>query len=144
MILLTGPTGHGQVGIVAILGTGLIGAATVEALSRRTSFRLGKLPLDWNEQVLQQQQLVAIRETIAGEAAAAVAGGRRPVLDVLWSAGLAGFAASDQQTSRELVNFNAAFCLLPMMRVLIGLEITTRAPETTWCTATPSSCTPGW
>ena len=108
MILLTGPTGHGQVGIVAILGTGLIGAATVEALSRRTSFRLGKLPLDWNEQVLQQQQLVAIRETIAGEAAAAVAGGRRPVLDVLWSAGLAGFAASDQQTSRELVNFNAA------------------------------------
>jgi len=107
VILLAGPTGQGHAGVVAIVGTGLIGAATVEALSRRASFQLSELPLDWNEPVLQGRQLAAIEEAIAAEAAAAAAGGRRPVLDVLWSAGLAGFAASPEQTSRELASFCA-------------------------------------
>jgi UDP-glucose 4-epimerase len=90
--------------LVAIFGAGLIGAATARALGRHLELHRQDFPLDWQDAALRGRQLDALENDIAPRLESRAAGSAAR-LDVLWSAGRAGFAARPEETAGELASF---------------------------------------
>lgn len=84
---------------ILIFGAGLIGRGVIDAMRLRTEVTLAGEPFDWGASS-RAQQLTAIER----EAANAASQGKR--LSVLWSAGRAGFAATDEATAIELETYS--------------------------------------
>lgn len=112
MILLTNSGGTTQVSrTIAVLGAGLIGSAVAETLTSRASLRVETIPLSWVDPALQERQLQEIEERIAailGKTCGLEAPpGVGVSLTVFWSAGQAGFTATEADTVGELSSFRA-------------------------------------
>ena len=107
MILLDDVRTEGPVRLVLVVGVGLTGSAVVRRLEGSGGWRREVLPLDWDDVALQGRQLASaargIDERLAAAPAAALE--RAPRIAVLWSAGTAGFAATEADVARELASF---------------------------------------
>jgi nucleoside-diphosphate-sugar epimerase len=88
---------------VVVFGAGLVGAALVERLRSLGGMEATSLPLDWADAALRDRELEELRIPIARPPGSAA--GRR--LTVVWSAGIAGFAAGPKEAAAELANFRA-------------------------------------
>lgn len=89
---------------VAIFGTGLIGGAIARSLCSRGSLAPATLPFSWKPGDAREAQLEAISRALVEHARAA--GGPRSI-DVVWSAGTAGFAADWAALDGELQSLRA-------------------------------------
>lgn len=85
--------------VVAVFGTGLVGFSVLESLQARSHLHVTELPLDWQNPAARSTQLQMIEDTIRQE----LQSGAR--LNVLWSAGQAGFMSGDHETAAELQSF---------------------------------------
>lgn len=104
MILLADPGDRTRPPLtVAVFGAGLLGSSIVNAVLSTAPLRAEKIPLSWTDAALQGQQLQALEARIA----AALKEDGRTLLKVLWSAGRAGFAATEAETAVELESFRA-------------------------------------
>jgi nucleoside-diphosphate-sugar epimerase len=99
MILLRPDRNDSSGAVSAIFGTGLLGFNIIEALRARSPHTRTELSLDWHIPTARPPQLRLIEDTIRGE----LQSGAR--LNVLWSAGHAGFMSSDDETAAELQSF---------------------------------------
>jgi nucleoside-diphosphate-sugar epimerase len=92
--------GHASAGegplTAALFGLGVIGFGVLEALRGRGDGAAQLLPFDWNDAALRGQQLQEV------EAALDDRHRRGKRVDVLWSAGRAGFLSQDAQVELEL------------------------------------------
>lgn len=103
MILLAGPErGRRPPFALAVFGAGLIGSAVAEAVAAHAQAAPGELPLLWGGR-RWDEQLGAVEERLAALLTALPRG----VLRVLWSAGRAGFAATDEEAAVELQSFRS-------------------------------------
>jgi len=87
--------------IIGIFGVGLVGTAIETALCASLPFRAQTLALGWSDGSKQEGQLDAIKEQLAES----LAQQPRTTIDIIWSAGKAGFDATPGQTQSELENF---------------------------------------
>ncbi|HWN42145.1 MAG TPA: NAD-dependent epimerase/dehydratase family protein [Thermoanaerobaculia bacterium] len=109
MILLT-EAGVGQPAkTIAIFGAGLIGEATARALGRHAALCRDIFPLDWSNAERQERQLAALESKLTE--ALVEAANASPCVDLLWSAGRAGFGAGLGETTHELASFQAVLAL---------------------------------
>src|ERR1700749_2729600 len=95
---------------VLVFGAGLIGNSVVNSLRSFSEWDLELLPFSWSDSALQLLQFDGIRNRIEKWAASDYGtgcGSRRIRLGVLWSAGCAGFAASDCEVAEELRSHSA-------------------------------------
>jgi len=99
MILLAPQRDDASSAVAAVFGTGLLGFSIIEALQARSPRSATELPLDWQTPAERPSQLRMIEETIRRE----LHSGAR--LNVLWSAGQAGFMSSGDDTAEELRSF---------------------------------------
>ena len=99
MILLDKPAG----GAVLLIGRGLLGGAIVEQLQRSGCEVATTLPVPWED----CPELCRRLEEMLSQA-----GHRGGGLDVIWSAGHCGFAATQPQCDEELANYSAALKVL--------------------------------
>lgn len=99
MILLEPERGDAAGMVVAIFGTGLLGFSIFEALQTRAPRDATTLPLHWGVAETRPGQLLTIEEDIRRH----LESGAR--LSVLWTAGRAGFLATDTETTLELQSF---------------------------------------
>jgi UDP-glucose 4-epimerase len=97
--------------MIAVFGAGLLGSSIAGALSSTAPMKLEQRPLSWTEAALQARQLQDIEETISAALGDRSQGGAKATggveLKVLWSAGRAGFTATDAETAVELAAFRA-------------------------------------
>jgi UDP-glucose 4-epimerase len=106
VILLTVPGEAPRV--IAVFGAGLIGSSVVEALVTLTGLRAAELPLSWSGGPAWEGQLGACEEKIAAEIARLEGCSS---VQVLWSAGRAGFGAGEPETAIELHRFRSVLAL---------------------------------
>ena len=99
MILLEPERGDAAGMVVAIFGTGLLGFSIFESLQARAPRDAKTLPLHWGMAEARPRQLQVIEEDIRRH----LESGAR--LSVLWTAGRAGFLATDAETALELQSF---------------------------------------
>lgn len=104
MILLTDPADWPRAPCtIAVFGAGLLGSAIVNAVTSTAFLHAERIPLSWIDAALQERQLqeleARISETLRELPAAP--------FKVLWSAGRAGFAATEEETAVELESFRA-------------------------------------
>lgn len=102
---------------IAVFGAGLIGSAVVETLTSRASLQGETIPLSWADPALQARQLQEIEERIAAMFARSW-GTETPScssegasLAVFWSAGQAGFTATEADTMGEQSSFRAVLSM---------------------------------
>jgi nucleoside-diphosphate-sugar epimerase len=81
--------------VIVILGLGLIGQAVLSATRRRGAFAGTRLPLSWTDPALRRAHLNNVRTAI-GSADSPPAG-----IDIVWTAGKAGFGATEDQLAQE-------------------------------------------
>lgn len=104
MILLRQSTNaHAQ--RIAIFGVGLIGSALLDALEKGGAVRDGRFPIAWSDARERTDQLASIEAALA-------AGLRSGALQVVWSAGRCGFAASEVEASAERHGFDEVAAML--------------------------------
>jgi nucleoside-diphosphate-sugar epimerase len=99
MMLLSPERDDDSSAVVAVFGAGLLGFSIIEALQARSPRSATQLPLDWQTPTTRAPQLQMIEHTIRRE----LQSGAR--LNVLWSAGNAGFMSSEDETAAELQSF---------------------------------------
>jgi UDP-glucose 4-epimerase len=95
--------------LIAVFGVGLIGAATARTIQSMAPFDVSEVPCSWTDRRSQAEQLVRIRELLVSRIergpscswATPIAGR----LTVLWSAGQAGFSATEREADDELSSF---------------------------------------
>lgn len=104
MHLLAHPDGNGR---VALFGAGLIGAAVLERAIALGANRLLRIPWNWDGFAEQSRTQCAL-------AAKVLAGEDR--LDLVWSAGRAGFSAASTVCDAELARFTAIVDLCSKLR----------------------------
>lgn len=98
--------------LIAVFGTGLIGTAIVRALGEITSFTTESRSFRWSARDATLADAQALLEWITGRVGGdADARGFDEVM-VLWSAGRAGFAAADAETTLELEAFRIVLDLV--------------------------------
>lgn len=95
--------------LIAIFGTGLLGGGILRALnSARPSMTVAIPLLDWRDPSEQTRQLADIERLIISRAQARRPGAEQAVpVRILWTAGGAGFSASEEQVSAEFRSFAA-------------------------------------
>ena len=103
MILLTDLGDRRPPCTIAVFGAGLLGSAIVNAVRSTAPLQAERIPLSWTDAASQGQQLQALEARIA----TALKEDGRALLKVLWSAGRAGFAATEPETAGELDSFRA-------------------------------------
>jgi len=84
--------------ITLLFGLGLIGSAALAALLARAPARRQPFPFDWQQDRNWQDQTSAIQSAVGRLAGAPGLGVR---IDVIWSAGNAGFGSSVEDLARE-------------------------------------------
>jgi UDP-glucose 4-epimerase len=95
MILLRGSERPTQGRVIVILGLGLIGQALLSATRQRGAFAGTRLSLSWTDATVRRAQLDHTRAAI-GRTDSPPAG-----IDIVWAAGKAGFAATEEQLAQE-------------------------------------------
>ena len=100
MILLRSDTP--RMSIVGVFGQGLIGSAIVQQLRKTRLIVDSQSKLDWTLVSALRLQLQEIEQRLV--TALGDSGG---MLDLVWSAGKAGFSATDDEASRERDTFSA-------------------------------------
>lgn len=124
MRILAGDGGD-NASIVVVLGIGRIGSALVAQLERAHSMRvLAAFKLAWH----RRRQRAAQMEQVHSEARRIVGAGfstgrARAGLAVVWSAGVAGFAASQEEVDREAEAFGEVLGLTERLTELAGVEV---------------------
>jgi len=100
-------TGEGQV--VALFGAGLIGSAVARAVMQGGIGSTIALPFSWKDADRRQDDLVSLKETMIGAMAGSIGH-----VEVVWTAGRAGFAAGWAEVEAELAAFESVsrLCLL--------------------------------
>jgi UDP-glucose 4-epimerase len=107
-MLLTRPGGGARPPLViAVFGAGLIGSAVVESLASRAATRRQELASPWGHDTGEEERLRALEAAIAASLEG-LAGG---LLRVLWSAGRAGFSATEEAAAAELAGFRKVLAL---------------------------------
>lgn len=96
MIVADVVTRAGAPRLVVVLGTGLIGKAIVDELVRRCAPVISTHPVDWHDRDVRAMQLQHLTMMCRD----AVERGREVCF--VWSAGLAGFMASEEEARAEL------------------------------------------
>jgi UDP-glucose 4-epimerase len=104
MHLLVQPMGEGR---MALFGAGLIGSALLTRARELGAAASASMAWDWSADAARRQCLIA-------EAARRLAGTDR--LDLIWSAGRAGFGADARACEHELANFAAIVELCDRLR----------------------------
>lgn len=100
MIILSIPGGDRDAGkVVAIFGAGLIGHAIFSALMMRCSGAASYTDVTWRDSVARRDQFASIESRIAANLSSGM------TLDVVWSAGRAGFLSPPEETAVELQIF---------------------------------------
>ena len=79
---------------MALFGAGLLGTSVLCALLRSTSARIEKFPFGWNAGDPQSDQVRAITARIITLARETGRGGASPQIDIVWTAGKAGFLSA--------------------------------------------------
>jgi nucleoside-diphosphate-sugar epimerase len=106
MILLTEPGDRNRPPCtIAVFGAGLLGSAIVNAVTSTALLQSERISLSWTDAALQERQLQELEARISAGLREPVKG--VPALKVLWSAGRAGFAATEAETAVELESFRA-------------------------------------
>jgi UDP-glucose 4-epimerase len=92
---------------ILVFGKGLIGSAIAEDLGRRGFVRLREESLPWNDTPAFDSRLDEIERTISVDRGAPDPGRDSPDArwTVIWSAGSAGFDATEEQAAEELSRF---------------------------------------
>ncbi|HEX6898354.1 MAG TPA: NAD-dependent epimerase/dehydratase family protein [Thermoanaerobaculia bacterium] len=104
MILLTDSGGGNRPSCsIPVFGVGLLGSAIVNAVTSTAHPRVERIPLSWTDPALQERQLQELEARIAAPLQESPAA----CLKVLWSAGRAGFAATEAEIAVELESFQA-------------------------------------
>jgi hypothetical protein len=125
--------GDGAHGVLAVFGVGLIGSAVTQSLAHLANWHGDHVPLSWDDVDLQRQQLdeISCRITTLLHLAALSrrSGGSRETcgsrLQVLWSAGRAGFGSTESDAAPELNSFAAvADCVQRIAAKFPGLRVT--------------------
>lgn len=125
MMLLT-PDLHARPRIptVVLFGAGLIGSAIVTSLQKSSPLKKTSLELDWSQPELFREQLGGIEQQLTDLV------GRGPdtetprAVRVVWSAGRAGFQATDDEVSKEYDRFDEVVCCVERLSACI--------PEASW------------
>ena len=117
MILLRGHMVGGERQAIAILGLGLIGQAILAATRRYRAFDEVSLPISWTDTALRRGQLAA--------ALTAIGSRDQPQarIDIVWSAGRAGFGATQDELAAEEEPF---LDILALADRLVGIAPKTR------------------
>ncbi len=102
---------------VAVLGVGLIGSTLVDTLRRESTLKISEMPLSWADVSSQDAQLSALEKelTVPGEGPVT-----NPRLDIVWSAGSAGFQSTEAQTSNELDSFRRTLAMVERIAHIRG------------------------
>jgi nucleoside-diphosphate-sugar epimerase len=104
--------------VILLFGTGLIGTSIVKGLHKDGEAVCRELPFNWAD---GQQQARDAEEVFAGVISAVDAGngdaGSPLSIALVWSAGKAGFFASQEETDRELESYRLVLSLLEKIRV---------------------------
>ena len=107
MILLTDPGHRRPPCTIAVFGAGLLGSSIVSAVLSTAPLQAERIPLSWTDAALQGQQLQALEARISAALQKDEGAKGMASLKVLWSAGRAGFAATEPETAAELDSFRA-------------------------------------
>jgi UDP-glucose 4-epimerase len=115
--------------VIPVFGVGFIGAALIDELKLRATFDQESWPLSWADAQLQCEQLGALEERLVQLLVTAGADSR---LELVWSAGRAGFEATDADTQPELASFAAVLDMVARLErrrapVRIGFSLTSSA-----------------
>lgn len=94
-------------GMVAVFGVGLVGSSVADAVRLLGNWRREFVPLSWDDSVSQPMQLEVVFDRIRQFVGAASEADSPPRLQIVWSAGRAGFGSTEHETARELQNFQA-------------------------------------
>jgi UDP-glucose 4-epimerase len=114
--------------VILVFGSGLIGTAIVDELCARSNFTRKRMDLSWTNPILQQQQLRRVEDSVARLCGRGGCGS----VDVVWSAGRAGFNAVSSQTEPELASFEAVLTMACRIateypRLSLGFSLTSSA-----------------
>ncbi len=107
MILLTNLGDGRPPCTIAVFGAGLLGSAVVNAIQSTVPLQAERIPLSWTDAALQGRQLQALEARIAAALREDEGAKGMASLKVLWSAGRAGFTATEPETAVELDSFRA-------------------------------------
>lgn len=92
--------------VIPLFGVGLLGSSIREALHWNAPFDEESLDLSWTDPRLQAFQLAAIERRI-GQLLTSGGKASPGTLKIVWSAGRAGFSATEEQIEVELESFRA-------------------------------------
>ena len=108
MILIKREAPHlaGEEQLIALFGVGLIGSAVARAVIQEGVRSAITLPFSWKDADCREADLASLSETMIGM----MAGSVRHV-EVVWTAGRAGFAAGWSDVEEELAAFETVNCL---------------------------------
>lgn len=106
LILSQNSPQHDAPEVIPIFGLGLLGSSIRDALHLNVPLDEEHLDLSWTDPRLQASQLAAIERRI-GELLRSGRTASAGTLKVVWSAGQAGFSATDEQIAVELESFQA-------------------------------------
>lgn len=99
------PVTSGMRGLLAVFGAGLVGASVADSVRALSQWRREFLPLAWDDDDAQTTQLGQIQQRLAACLGEHSPHQTAPRLQVVWSAGRAGFGSAEAETARELTNF---------------------------------------
>ena len=107
-------------GSIALFGRGLIGSAIVSEVEGRGFARVHETALPWNDRAACARRIEEIERSIVAAAPhRESADSRGEALTMIWSAGRAGFDATEEETSAELTIFQG---VVELARRLAGLS----------------------
>ena len=119
MILLTpqgGNTSRRCLPVFLMFGAGTVGAAILAEIQQSAQFESRILPLEWQLSTTFTDQLTAVESKLDELLASWNTDGDYPHrLNFVWSAGAAGFAATDEQVSRELILYRKVLSSIERM-----------------------------
>jgi nucleoside-diphosphate-sugar epimerase len=99
----------GEEQLIALFGAGLIGSAVARAIMQEGMGRAVTLPFSWRDADRREADLASLSEMMFGTTAGSVRH-----IEVVWTAGRAGFAAAWADVEEELAAFESVyrFCML--------------------------------
>lgn len=102
--------------IIALFGAGLIGSSIYENIIQQDDFQIFHLPFDWNDAEQRREDVGGIINFLSGLVENFARKGSESIsLAFIWSAGKAGFTATEQCLNTELATFSTVLNLVQEM-----------------------------
>ena len=121
-MLVFEPNPEDRVPLVVIFGTGLLGSAMKTALQRNVFYRVRNHPMDWRDRASIKLALKRVSEVNASSATR---------VEIIWTAGKAGFSANRDQVRDEMQTYRYAVATLGQMmerrKLPVGFSLTSSA-----------------